>query len=106
NTTMASAPTSAALTQTPLPESATLLLVSRGKVRDLYEVADGADAYLLFVATDRISAFDVVLNNVRLQFYCFCLHTLRFSTVLFSRSHATPNATANRNRTGNSKPAK
>ncbi|KAH8105538.1 SAICAR synthetase [Phellopilus nigrolimitatus] len=49
--------------QTALPESATLRLVSRGKVRDLYEVADGADAYLLFVATDRISAFDVVLNN-------------------------------------------
>jgi phosphoribosylaminoimidazole-succinocarboxamide synthase len=34
-----------------------LKLVSRGKVRDLYEV--GAD--LLLVATDRLSAFDVVL---------------------------------------------
>jgi phosphoribosylaminoimidazole-succinocarboxamide synthase len=36
-----------------------LTLHSRGKVRDLYE-ADGA---LLFVATDRISAFDVIMNE-------------------------------------------
>jgi len=34
-------------------------LVSRGKVRDIYAVDDG----LLLVATDRISAFDVVLPN-------------------------------------------
>ncbi len=34
-----------------------LALVSRGKVRDLYEV----DGDLLLVATDRLSAFDVVL---------------------------------------------
>jgi phosphoribosylaminoimidazole-succinocarboxamide synthase len=34
-----------------------LTLVSRGKVRDLYEV----DGDLLLVATDRLSAFDVVL---------------------------------------------
>ena len=34
-----------------------LKLVSRGKVRDLYEVGDD----LLLVATDRLSAFDVVL---------------------------------------------
>ena len=33
-------------------------LVARGKVRDLYDVGDGR---LLLVATDRISAFDVVL---------------------------------------------
>ena len=36
-----------------------LNLVHRGKVRDLYEVDDK----LLMVATDRISAFDVVMNN-------------------------------------------
>jgi len=36
---------------------ATLKLLKRGKVRDIYEVDD----YLLIVATDRISAFDVVL---------------------------------------------
>ncbi len=35
--------------------------VARGKVRDLYEV----DAKtLLFVATDRISAYDVIMKNV------------------------------------------
>lgn len=34
-------------------------LVKRGKVRDVYEVED----YLLIVATDRVSAFDVVLPN-------------------------------------------
>ena len=31
----------------------------RGKVRDIYET----DAYLLIVATDRVSAFDVVLPD-------------------------------------------
>ena len=36
-----------------------LTLVHRGKVRDLYEVDDK----LLMVATDRISAFDVVMND-------------------------------------------
>lgn len=34
-------------------------LLKRGKVRDVYEVDD----YLLIVATDRVSAFDVVLPN-------------------------------------------
>ena len=32
-------------------------LVRRGKVRDIYDLGD----HLLLVATDRISAFDVVL---------------------------------------------
>jgi phosphoribosylaminoimidazole-succinocarboxamide synthase len=36
-----------------------LKLIHRGKVRDLYEVDD----QLLMVATDRISAFDVVMNE-------------------------------------------
>jgi len=36
-----------------------LKLIHRGKVRDLYEV----DAKLLMVATDRISAFDVVMDD-------------------------------------------
>ena len=35
-------------------------LVSRGKVRDIYQVADDA---LLIVTTDRLSAFDVVLPD-------------------------------------------
>lgn len=43
-----------ALRQTDLPE-----LVNRGKVRDLYRLG----GRLLIVATDRISAFDVVMNE-------------------------------------------
>ncbi|KAI9311627.1 phosphoribosylaminoimidazole-succinocarboxamide synthase [Dichotomocladium elegans] len=37
-----------------------LKLVARGKVRDLYEVDANS---LLFVATDRLSAFDVIMKN-------------------------------------------
>lgn len=38
-----------------------LPLVASGKVRELYEI----DAKtLLFVATDRISAYDVIMSNV------------------------------------------
>jgi phosphoribosylaminoimidazole-succinocarboxamide synthase len=36
-----------------------LTFVNRGKVRDIYSVKD----YLLIVATDRISAFDVIMPN-------------------------------------------
>ncbi|POW00775.1 hypothetical protein PSHT_12866 [Puccinia striiformis] len=39
-----------------------LRLVARGKVRDIYEFP-GDDSKLLFVATDRISAFDIVMKN-------------------------------------------
>ena len=42
------------LLQTPLPNAS-----HQGKVRDLYDLGDR----LLIVATDRISAFDVVLPN-------------------------------------------
>ena len=41
------------LLETPLPDR-----LYRGKVRDTYDLGDGL---LLMVATDRISAFDVVL---------------------------------------------
>ena len=37
-----------------------LKLLARGKVRDLYEIDDST---LLFVATDRISAYDVIVGN-------------------------------------------
>ncbi len=43
-----------ALIDTQIPE---LKLINRGKVRDIYDLGDA----LLFVATDRISAFDVVM---------------------------------------------
>jgi len=45
---------SSALTETALP----LPLARRGKVRDVYDLGES----FLFVATDRISAFDVVLS--------------------------------------------
>jgi phosphoribosylaminoimidazole-succinocarboxamide synthase len=45
-----------ALFQTNLP---TLRLKARGKVRDIYDLGDS----LLIVASDRISAFDVVMND-------------------------------------------
>jgi len=48
-----------ALLQTSLPD---LKLLSQGKVRDIYATSD--PSALLFVATDRISAYDVILNNV------------------------------------------
>jgi len=36
-----------------------LKLLKRGKVRDVYDLGE----YLLFIATDRISAFDVIMNQ-------------------------------------------
>ena len=42
--------------QTNFPD---LKLVHRGKVRDIYDL----DEHLLFVATDRISAFDVIMDT-------------------------------------------
>src|SRR4051794_9972797 len=48
-----------ALMQSSLP-----FPVRRGKVRDVYEVADaGGQPALLIIATDRISAFDVIMPN-------------------------------------------
>ena len=48
--------TSQAVTETNFPG---LVLIHRGKVRDLYDLGD----CLLMVATDRISAFDVVMAD-------------------------------------------
>lgn len=45
-----------ALLETELPG---IKLINRGKVRDIYDLGDA----LLFVATDRLSAFDVVMPN-------------------------------------------
>lgn len=42
-----------------------LKLLARGKVRDIYSLPEEKDAdKLLFVATDRISAFDIIMDNV------------------------------------------
>ena len=74
---MASPQMSAVVWETNFPG---LKLLSRGKVRDLYEV--GGD--LLLVATDRLSAFDVVLptpipdkGRVLTQLSLFWFETLR-----------------------------
>ena len=50
-----------ALTTTDLKGS--LPLLARGKVRDVYQLNDDS---LLFVATDRISAYDAIMKNVAL----------------------------------------
>ncbi len=49
-----------ALIDSNLPD---LQLLSKGKVRDIYATSD--PNLLLFVASDRISAYDVILRNVR-----------------------------------------
>jgi len=50
---------SVAVTRTDLPE---LNLLHRGKVRDMYEIP-GHEDKLLMIATDRISAYDVVMDE-------------------------------------------
>jgi len=59
---MAASSVESTLLETSLSD---LTLLSRGKVRDVYSTSDPST--LLFIATDRISAYDVVLNNVRLR---------------------------------------
>ena len=49
----------AALIDSNVPD---LKLLSKGKVRDIY--ATSSPDHLLFVASDRISAYDVILKNV------------------------------------------
>ena len=48
-----------ALMNSNLPD---LTLISKGKVRDIYSTS--SPDHLLFVASDRISVYDVVLQNV------------------------------------------
>jgi hypothetical protein len=57
---MSPATSTEALIDSDLPG---LKLLSKGKVRDIYETSD--PNRLLFVATDRISAYDVIMKNVR-----------------------------------------
>jgi len=49
----------AVVTQTDL--SGIYTKISAGKVRDLYQIDEHT---LLVVSTDRVSAFDVIMNNV------------------------------------------
>lgn len=56
-----------AIVSTDLP----LKLIAKGKVRDVYDagLTEGPNAgAILFVATDRISAFDIILQNVSSDF--------------------------------------
>ena len=46
-----------------------LQLLNKGKVRDVYATSD--PNLLLFVASDRISAYDVILRNVRPVFVSY-----------------------------------
>ena len=53
------------VTYTTLPTNDALKFVSRGKVRDVYGIrAEDGEECLLFVASDRISAYDVIMKNV------------------------------------------
>ena len=74
---MSTVPTAEPLLETELPD---VDLIHRGKVRDVYGVGDE----LLLVATDRISAFDVVLpggvrakGTVLTQLSCFWFDRLQ-----------------------------
>lgn len=68
----------AILTQTDLEGA--LPLVTRGKVRDLYKVNDGT---LLFVTTDRISAYDVIMDGgIPNKGALLCLMTMHWFRVL------------------------
>lgn len=58
-----------------------LKLLAKGKVRDVYDAgipdSDGKfGGSILFVATDRISAFDVILENVSSQLEMQRSHSL------------------------------
>lgn len=66
------------LTHTDL--QGTLPFVGRGKVRDIYEISQDE---LLFVATDRISAYDVVMKNVGLSPSAIFLRSSDTPKVLF-----------------------
>lgn len=63
-TAATSSTSSSSVVTTDLP----LKLLAKGKVRDVYDagIPEGEEhaGAILFVATDRISAFDVVLDNV------------------------------------------
>ena len=83
-----------ALTQTNLEGA--LRLVARGKVRDLYEIDEQT---LLFVATDRISAYDVIMENVynsphhhNCLIDCLLMPVLPQNRVFLTRAFSSPSA--------------
>ena len=92
---------SSALLQTDL---GSLPLMARGKVRDIYALGPDTDADLLFIATDRISAFDHILGTgipdkgmILTQISLFWFDFLRDVTpnhLLTADAHAYPAALA------------
>lgn len=58
--------------------------IASGKVREIFEIDDQT---LLFVATDRISAYDVILNNVSSFFLCFDNSLLYYPLVWISLNY-------------------
>jgi phosphoribosylaminoimidazole-succinocarboxamide synthase len=64
---MSSPPSSTAITKVDLSQY-NIKKIASGKVREIFEIDDQT---LLFVATDRISAYDVILNNVSWVFLFF-----------------------------------
>jgi phosphoribosylaminoimidazole-succinocarboxamide synthase len=62
---MSSPPSSTAITKVDLSQY-NIKKIASGKVREIFEIDDQT---LLFVATDRISAYDVILDNVSLSFF-------------------------------------
>jgi phosphoribosylaminoimidazole-succinocarboxamide synthase len=76
----------AALIDSNIPD---LKLLSKGKVRDIY--ATSSPDHLLFVASDRISAYDVILKNVNsslVHFYLTMMTTIVFPVVRAFRTRA------------------
>jgi len=57
------------MSQTKVDIAKVLPLVASGKVRELYQVDANT---LLFAASDRISAYDVIMDNVSLKSFCKC----------------------------------
>jgi hypothetical protein len=75
---MSSPPSSTAITKVDLSQY-NIKKIASGKVREIFEIDEKT---LLFVATDRISAYDVILDNV--SWYCPFLRQLGFETCLCS----------------------
>ncbi len=73
----------AALINSDLPD---LKLLSKGKVRDIY--ATSSPEHLLFVASDRISAYDVILKNVNLSCPFLAFHHIGTHSLTHSFIHS------------------
>lgn len=78
---MSSPPSSTAITKVDLSQY-NIKKIASGKVREIFEIDDQT---LLFVATDRISAYDVILDNVSSSFFFSFLNLFGFETCLCSR---------------------